>query len=156
MLFLSITQCTVIGDLFSLTPSLCLPFFPIIPLCFFSTAIFILPPHFLLSLSISSRSSVSMFMYVGWTYMQVCGGSVLQACVYVSACVQVCVSVSVCVCNWMLLWTSLIPVSYSCHLCCFSSRSAVSSLRPTPLICHSSSVFYLSHLPSSFSDFPLL
>lgn len=98
------------------------------------SVISICPPHFLLSLSISSSFPVCVYVR---------GLHIMYRCLHPYRCVCVAIIEKI-----SRQPTSLLPLSYSCRLCCFSSPFLL-----TPLIHHSSSLltFYLfcRHLPST-------
>lgn len=100
------------------------------------SVISICPPHFLLSLSISSSFPVCVYVR---------GLHIMYRCLHPYRCVCVAIIEKI-----SRQPTSLLPLSYSCRLCCFSSPFLL-----TPLIHHSSSLltFYLfcRHLPSRAS-----
>lgn len=120
-------------------------FSPIIPITLLSGAISICPPHFLLSLSISSCFSVCVFCVVDFTHRR---GSLH---VHVNVLQHTGVSVIECPCCWQASVPPHIPVVYVV----FPADPCFPPLLLTPLIYHSSSIFYLFcsiSLPSPLSS----
>lgn len=114
----------------SSAPSISFP--PIIPITLLSGAISICPPHFLLSLSISSCFSVCVFCVVDLTHRR---GSLH---VHVNVLQHTGVSIIECPCCWQASVPPHIPVVYVV----FPADPCFPPLL-TPLIYHSSSIFYL-------------
>lgn len=140
ILSLSITPCTVMGVLFSSILYLPPPhyiFFPLLSLSPFS----ICPPHFLLSLSISSWLCASMFMYVGSTLYT----DVWEYRCTAHACIGVCPHVYRCLCVSVIEWPRCRQPSSQSHIPVVYVVFPGDPLSPpfllTLLIYHSSSVF---------------